>query len=123
MREIYPLSVNVPVELAGVMPAFKFFSVLFLGLLRIRHQGSEDKYDVAEPAAKGGGGEYCESEQETDGPEKILELRQLFDLYDVDASGFVDAKEILAALRGNYTAHQVGRTTVSVTFLCYVMLT
>ena len=78
---------------------------------------------MAEPAAKGGRGEHCESEHETDGPEKLLELRQLFDLYDVDASGFVDAKEILAALRGNYTAHQVGRTTVSVTSLCYVMLT
>lgn len=81
---------------------------------------------MAESFGKGGGGgggggsEYYETEHETDDPEKLLELRELFNLYDVDASGFVDAKEIIAALKRNYTANQV-RQTIPVTMTSLVL--
>eukprot|EP00752_Nemacystus_decipiens_P012939 g11452.t1 len=45
-------------------------------------------------------------EIETD-PETLRELRALFDLYDVDRSGLVDVKEIVVALKGNYSTDQI----------------
>lgn len=60
------------------------------------------------------GGDVSEREVETrrNTPDSLRQLRELFDLYDVDASGYVNAKEIMVALRGNYTANQVYRCSL-----------
>lgn len=49
---------------------------------------------------------WLAEKDETD-PAKEKELRNLFALYDVNKSGFVDTKEIVSALQGNYTQQQV----------------